>query len=683
MASGRRHQRGSVAALAAALAVACAVVGLWTVAAPAGAAPLPPLTNDLKLGDAAPVTDLATVPGLAAPGGLGLASGLPTATETSVFAAGRVAVSIIFPQDTARAGNESWATTDSYGTAGLSSPYNPQLTPREAYIVGQIRKALDWWQNQAPAAAHLTFVIPTKPATGAKPTDGFPRQVSVGRQPINVASTNDQTWRHPIMTKLGFKAASGADSPPPETAYDNAVRKANHTDWAFTVYVVDSLNDHDKTPGAFPNGAFAYTFALFGPYTVTTYDDATYTPANFDGVIAHEIGHEFGALDEYKPTAPGYPSTGSFYSGYLWVQNSNAVQGGTTNDPCIMRGGQAGLDAYHDSSTLPDGGICAATRGQVGWVLARNGIPKVVDTKPTITLQPPVSADGATATVAGVAREVAWPPGHNAKGRAFSRGISIFRPDDLTYSVDGGATEPIASITRSGAKASFSAVVDISSLTAGRHLLAVQATTGTTASKSEVVWGPQTPVTLGLSAGSATIGLGGTVRMTVTARDGADPIAALPVTVAPERGATPAAKTVTTGGAGQTAVAFAPRFTTTFAAAFTPTPAAGTAEFQAATSAAVTVAVRAALIAHAAAPTAAGVVAVTGLFRPLRAGVPLVLQRLSGGAWTTVAHARTTSSSAFRLVYGAPSGSLRLRVRFVGDARNAATTKALPVVAVP
>ncbi len=689
MVADRRHQRRSRAALAAALVLA--LLALWPAAAAAGATVLPALTNDLKLPGAVGVA------GATAPAFAGLTSGLPTATEPAAFAAGSVAVSVIFPQSSGAGGTthtEKWATLDQYGTTGLTSAAYPNLTPRQVYILGQVQQALDWWATRAPAAAHLSFVVP------AYGTLGYPRQVKVAREPIDVASTNDQAWRHPIMAKLGFKAASSADSPPPETAYDNAVRKANHTDWAFTVYVVDSLHDdaagtHNKTPGEFPDGAFSYTFDLFGPYSVTTYDNDSYGPADYGAVLAHEIGHVFGALDEYAAET-GYPSTGSDYSGYLWVRNRNAVKGGTTNDVCIMRGGSEGVAAFFGQAYGNDqqvGGICPSTAGQVGWRVTRAGLPDVVDTTPTVTVAPPTSTDGSTATVGGRARENAWPPGHNAKGRAFARGISIFVPHDLTYSLDGGATQAVTTVTTSGAKASFAFTVDTSTLVAGpyagaptRHLVTVQATTGTTASGSAVLWAAGTPVTLTLSAGSATIPLGGKVKLTVHAADADDtsyPIGSLAgVEVGPSSGATPAARTVTTGAGGAAVLAFSPRFSTSFQASFTPTAAAGTAEFEAAASGSVTVAVRAALSARAAMPTAAGVVAVTGAFRPLRAGVPLLLQRLSGGAWTTVAHARTTARSTFRLVYAAPAGALRLRVRFAGDARNAAATKALPVVSV-
>ena len=292
-----------------------------------------------------------------------------------------------------------------------------------------------------------------------------------------------------------------------------------------------------------------------------------------------------------------------------------------------MRGGLEGLDAYKGipyGSDLNDGGICPSTAGQIGWRVTRNGLPDVVDTTPTITVNPPVSTGNpSTLTVAGSAREVAWPPGHNAKGRAFAKGISIFVPHDFQYSVDGGSPVTI-NPAGSGATRTFSVTVDTSALGAGpdagaptRHVIAVQATTGTPATKNVVAWAAPTPVTLTLKSAAATIALGGKASLTVHAADTNDalqttyPIGHLAgVSVGPRGGVAASRKTVTTGAAGNAAATFTPSFTTTYAATFTPGP--SSREFTAATPALVTVAVRARLTASAAAPTAARVVRVAG-----------------------------------------------------------------------
>ena len=168
----------------------------------------------------------------------------------------------------------------------------------------------------------------------------------------------------------------------------------------------------------------------------------------------------------------------------------------------------------------------------------------------------------------------------------------------------------------------------------------MQATTGTTASKSEVAWAYPTPVGLTLTSAAATIALGAKTTLTLHAADAADPeypIGHLAgVSVGPTGAAVANRATLTTGAAGNAAARFMPNYTTTYSATFTPgvlspqftaTPAQAT----------VTVAVRARLTAHAGVPSAAGVVRVSGTFRPVRAGVPLALQQSSGGTWKAVA----------------------------------------------
>ncbi len=666
------------------------------------------LGDDLKLPGATGTTDatgataatgatgissLATVPGLAAPALLGGLGSLPNASQPAAYAAGSVAVSIIFPQSAHKQvgeKHESWANLDPNTDYNKPDAAYPALSPREGYIVTEVSKALVWWADRN-LAADLTFVIPAVGVKGApqqRPFNGAKVGNKAVFEPIDIPSGDDHAWRHPLMRALGAPSATTADSPPPETAYDNAVRKANGTDWAFTLYCVDSLK---TSTGAFPDGAFAYTFDLFGPYAVATWNNDGYTPALFDGVLAHEIGHVFGALDEYKPTAPGYPSTGNLYSGYLWVKNGNAVKGGTTDLPCIMRGGQEGIAAYDDTvdPSALDGGICPSTRGQIGWRDANgNGIPDVVDTTPTVKLKPATSSDGVTATVSGVDSENPTPPGGNAKGHAFTRGISILRPHDVRFSVDGDTTWTAVPTPAKASSESFTFTT--TALLPGtapdhaartRHVISVSATTGNTATSSVVAWGAHTPVTLVLSAGTPTITVGGKVKLTLRASDSDKPIypiGFLPgVTVGPLGGVQ---KTVTTGAAGRAVPAFAPRFTTVFRAVFQPI---GQSPFEAAASNPVTVSVRARLTAQAAGPSAARVVRVSGTFRPVRGGVPLTLQVLSGGAWKVVAHTHTSAGAAFSLHYTAHAGTLRLRVRFAGDSRNAAATKVLPALVVP
>jgi hypothetical protein len=595
-------------------------------------------------------------------------------------------VSIIFPQSTGATSNEDWSS----GVPPASVPSDPRwpdLAPRQAYVVAKVSTALAWWAARNPAA-HLSFVIPTAGAMGA------PQTIDVASEPIKVVSTNDQAWRHPIMKGLGFNSTTSADTPPPEQRYDDALRKANGTDWAFTLYVVDDLNDAD---GMFPDGNFAYTFDLFGPYVVTTWQNDGYGPTEFDAVLSHEMGHVFGALDEYYTGSPDYPSTGAYYSGYLWVKNRNAVVGGTTDYRCIMRGGNEGIQAY-DLGLLG----CTSTRGQIGWRDANgNGIPDVIDTSASLTLDGPAS-DGTRATITGSVKENPWARGHKAgttdgsrDSQAFTHNISLLVPHDVEYRVDGGSWEPVAAVDGAfdepSEAISFTTpdLVGVDGPYAGaptRHLVEVEATgadplnlpiTGKMATTSAIAWVGDTSVALSLSRKPATITFGGSVKLTAGASHGGYPIAGLSgMLVKPVPGTQ---RSAATGAGGKWTGSFSPRFNSTYVATF-----ATSGQFLGpATSPTVRVGVRPVLAVGVGAISASHTVRVTGHFTPQRGGVPVVLQELRNGAWTNLARTTTSARSTFVFVYHAThTGTISLRVRFAGDAKNVAAAKAAPAFVV-
>ena len=263
--------------------------------------PAPPVLNDLMgRGAGAAALDL--------PIGLGA---LPGARETAAFAAGRVAVAVVFLESdgSIMKSSEDWSAA------------------RKDAVLGKVQGALTWWNDRSPDGSLEVFM----PAAGSY---GAPRTVSTGYEPIRMSVRvgwkgspvlSDAAWRWEAMTSLGFGHDDRDDSPKPETLYAQRVRSRNDADWAFVLYVVDSLRDAD---GMFANRVVAYTADLFGPYCMLTYDNDGYQFANFDAVLAHEMGHVFGALDEYEPPVRGYPSTGDLTSGYLGVRNGNAVRGG-------------------------------------------------------------------------------------------------------------------------------------------------------------------------------------------------------------------------------------------------------------------------------------------------------------------------------------------------------------------
>jgi hypothetical protein len=602
--------------------------------------PVPPATSATGAASPAPLT-----------GASPLLGQLPTASELAAFAGGSVTVSVIFPQSTGPASTENWADGD---------PTNPG--DRRAFLLTRVDLALAWWATYKPSpqfTSRLTFVIPPAGILGA------PQTVSVSSEPIRQSSANDILWRNEIMTSLHYSEGS----PLPETAYGDAVRRANGTEWALTVYVVDSLHDAD---GEFADKLFAYTYDLFGPYMVLTYDNDGYGPLYFDSVMAHEMGHVFGALDEYyMPPSSGYPSGGSLSSGYLWVRNTNAEGTGTTDYSCIMRGGDQSIAAYRGQD------ICPSTRGQVGWLdKDGDGIPNVIDTFPSFSLpQPTVAGDGAL-TVAGTVQENPWPRGGKPPLQAFDHNISIYVPHDVQYRLDDGAWLPATP-----ADGAFDQPVEPFSLSAGplapgHHLLELQATTGNTASQVLYVWAGTTPVELQLAVDRSVVTYGSSAVFTVTSAatdaTGTYPVSLLPQVGLGRVGGTPATPLVTRAD-GTVRRAVKPTYNGRYVATF-----AGVGQFTGpASSPAVSVRVRVAVSQRrGASPIRLGdTMRVWGVVRPAKLHAPVVLQetRDSGATWRIVAHIRTDASSRYSLVYRATHrGIVRLRVRYGGDARNLA-----------
>jgi len=463
----------TLVALVALAAFVCVFAGAAALAAaPAPAAtpiprrPAPPVLDDLR-GPLARETARA-LPLLA----LGA---LPTARETAAFAAGRVAVAVVFV--------ESDGSLDP-STENWSRPDPGNLGDRRANVLAKVQAALTWWNERSPDGS-LEVFLPAAGQYGA-PLTAMTRYEPISR-PVDQFSKDyrlsDAGWRWQIMDKLGFAHDRIDDSPLPERVYADKVRRKAGADWAFVLYVVDSLRDAD---GMFPDGAIAYTADLYGPYMVLTYDNDGYRFRNFDAVLAHEMGHVFGALDEYAPPRPGYPSTGNLTAGYLGERNRNAVKGGATDLPCIMRGSQATLDAF----ALGD--LCPSSIGQTGL---RDGDadarPDVIDTRPRFDAVRPTVADGGVFTVTGAVREQPWPRGTSSIGIPFRHDVSILVPHDLRFRIDDGEWLPLLAIDGAFDEPVEKWKLTTAPLAEGTHTLEVEGATGETAGfTKELVAGP-------------------------------------------------------------------------------------------------------------------------------------------------------------------------------------------------
>ena len=245
----------------------------------------------------------------------------PGYTETSEYFIGRVAVGIVLPESDGSidASTEDWTEDE------------------RVLVLSEITAALDWWAAREPNA-RLTFVY----------DDGTAAPITTGYEPISRPYNNQRLWIPEVMEKKGYVGSSYFDQ---VRQYNNALRETYDTDWAFTIFVVDSSNDSDNR---FSGGYFAYAY-LGGPFTVMTYGNNGYGPHNMDAVATHEIGHIFLALDQYYSAHQACTRQ----SGYLGMENQNSQYGDCASDePSIMRG-----QTWPYRSEAVD----EYARGQIGW----------------------------------------------------------------------------------------------------------------------------------------------------------------------------------------------------------------------------------------------------------------------------------------------------------------------------
>jgi hypothetical protein len=243
--------------------------------------------------------------------------------QTSEFMAGSIAVGVVLVE-----------------SDGSVDPSSEDWTADEKQLVfSEIVAALNWWAKLEPRA-NLSFVY----------DDHLTQPLPTAVEPITRPYTHQHYWISDAMNALGYDNSTSYYTLIRD--YNNAIRSRYQTDWAFTIFVVDSSADLDNR---FSDGFFAYAY-LGGPFTVLTYGNNGYGPGNLDAVVAHEVGHIFHALDQYFGSEPC-----DSRSGYLYLENQNSqIQNGscTSNEASIMRG-----------STYPYAisAIDVYAAGQIGW----------------------------------------------------------------------------------------------------------------------------------------------------------------------------------------------------------------------------------------------------------------------------------------------------------------------------
>lgn len=296
----------------------------------------------------------------------------------------------------------------------IDGNYENWSTNMRDQVVANVTNGILWWastatQNGHPSAdltANIVFHTPFNE----------PNIVATGYEPIQHPYIDEKLWMGQIMTHLGYT-----------DYYLNAIRQyahdrriATNRDWAFTVWVVNSLNDTD---GQFTDGYFGYAY-LFGPAIVMTYDNDGWGIDDMDIVMAHEMAHTFGALDEYAESG----CSDSQHSGYLDIANTNCENGTPATETSIMRGGSNQTVAYanHLAST--------PVRGMIGWRDSdSDGLYDPIDTTPTVSLYAysPDPTSDSTPTWLGQAEDVPYvSPTHPD--------VSLNHISTVQYRIDNG-----------------------------------------------------------------------------------------------------------------------------------------------------------------------------------------------------------------------------------------------------
>ncbi len=166
----------------------------------------------------------------------------PSFYQTSEFLIGRVAVSLMLPKSD---GSRHPSTED-------------WIESEQVQMLSELTATLDWCAANEPNA-HLTLIY----------DDGTFAPISTSIELIDRPYSNQYLWITELMTAKGYTGSSYFDQ---VRQHNNALRKPHKTDWAFTIFVVDSSNDNDNR---FSDGYFAYAY-LGGPFAVMTYSNNSY-----------------------------------------------------------------------------------------------------------------------------------------------------------------------------------------------------------------------------------------------------------------------------------------------------------------------------------------------------------------------------------------------------------------------
>jgi hypothetical protein len=367
-------------------------------------------------------------------------------TDTAEYMLGDVTVKVVFLESAAGnpQNNENWDATSI------------------ARVKGTIERGLQWWEDtlhQYYPSAYLDFHVDFSQADNP---------FTVAYEPIKRTSDQTGDFVNEFLTSKGY-ATGGPDAIYP---YNNQLRIDTQSNWAFTIFVVNSEQDAAASGGsgsfAF-GGAFSQSFAYPGGRYVVTLSDRP------DYIIAHEAGHMFYALDEYTAGDPY-----SAVRGYYNQQNTNGKNGapsGFQQQDSVMSSG------FPQQTSFVQHVLPTSTRANIGWRDSdSDGLIDIVDVNHTLTGYGYRDALSGNYRFVGQSQVRALP---NLNSVGNKNDIAINRIHVAEYSLDNGASWQVAANYDT-----YSADLDLTIPLAGAAQIKIRTRDTTTGVASDVFTAP-------------------------------------------------------------------------------------------------------------------------------------------------------------------------------------------------
>ncbi len=288
----------------------------------------------------------------------------------------------------------------------------------------RIEEGLQWWVDtlaQQPASA-----IRPQPLNFLFDYTYSDNPVNTVYEPISRISNDFELWIYDFLNDV--VANPSGDFSTDIRTFNNSQRIKHNTDWAFTMFVVNSENDPDEA--FLSGGSFSRAFAYSGGRFFVTPSERP--PSTY----AHEAGHMFWAYDEYAGSSS---ITYTARRGYYDTQNLNAADNpapGFVHVDSIMSNGASIDNAYVNHTSSP------TSLEMIGWRDSDgNGIFDVLDVPHTLSGSGHYDSASGTYQFVG-SSSVQTLPNQNSSG--LQNDITINKITRAQFRLDGtGPWQPV------------------------------------------------------------------------------------------------------------------------------------------------------------------------------------------------------------------------------------------------